>query len=616
MGEAPAIEAEGLVKHYGKTRALAGFDLVVPAGTVYGLLGPNGAGKTTAVRVFATLLRPDGGRARVLGHDVVTEAAEVRRRIGLTGQYAALDEYLTGRANLVMIGQLSRLTASAARRRADEMLERFSLTEAASRAVKTYSGGMRRRLDLAASLIGYPSVLFLDEPTTGLDPNARAMTWEIVRELADGGTTLLLTTQYLDEADQLARRVAVIDGGTVIAEGTPGQLKSSVGGEHLEVVLAAGSDVEAAIVAVKPYAKGSIQPDEDGRRLSVPVAAAEGLTTRVVRALDNAGVQVNDVTMQRASLDDVFLSLTGHVSTAEDEMDSQRRTGKECGSMTAITAELVPERDVTYGRSPLSHFVTDVWVLTKRSIARIRREPETLADVTFMPVIFILMFAYVFGGAISLPGGGSYHEYLIGGMLGMGLAQTAPGVAVALVTDMSTGLIDRFRSLPMSRWAVLMARSIAELLTQIIERGRGGLRRPGHRLAGAHRPGGRGRGVRAGPAVRLRLHLGRGLPGHDAAQPGGGPADRVPHLPAADVHVQRVRAHPGHAGLAAADRGMEPDVRAGRRLPAAVRQPESRRRLTAWPMQHPELAVLCWSVGMLVVFAPLAVHLYRRKALG
>ena len=324
MNEAPAIEAEGLVKNYGKTRALAGLDLVVPSGMVYGLLGPNGAGKTTAVRVFATLLRPDGGRARVLGHDVVTEAAEVRRRIGLTGQYAALDEYLTGRANLVMIGQLSRLTAGAARRRADEMLERFSLTEAAGRAVKTYSGGMRRRLDLAASLIGYPSVLFLDEPTTGLDPNARAMTWEIVRELADSGTTLLLTTQYLDEADQLARRVAVIDGGTVIAEGTPDQLKTSLGGEHLEIVLAAGTDVEVAIVAVKPYAKGSIRPDEDGLRLSVPVAAADGLTTRVVRALDSAGVQVNDVTMQRASLDDVFLSLTGHVGTAQDDRDSQR----------------------------------------------------------------------------------------------------------------------------------------------------------------------------------------------------------------------------------------------------------------------------------------------------
>jgi ABC-2 type transport system ATP-binding protein len=319
MGHAPAIEAEGLIKNYGKTKALAGFDLAVPAGTVYGLLGPNGAGKTTAVRVFATLLRPDGGRAQVLGHDVAAEADVVRRQIGLTGQYAALDEYLTGRANLIMIGQLSRLTAAAARRRADEMLERFSLTEAAGRAVKTYSGGMRRRLDLAASLIGYPAVLFLDEPTTGLDPNARAMTWEIVRELADSGTTLLLTTQYLDEADQLAGRIAVIDGGRVIAEGTPDQLKASLGGEHLDIALAAGADAEAAIIAVKPFAAGGIQPDEDGRRLSVPVAAAEGLTTQVVRALDQAGVPVNDVTMQRASLDDVFLALTGHMTSDDSE---------------------------------------------------------------------------------------------------------------------------------------------------------------------------------------------------------------------------------------------------------------------------------------------------------
>src|ERR1700733_5875124 len=238
--------------------------------------------ETPAVRVLATLLRADGGRARVLGHDVAAQAATVRRVIGLTGQYAALDEYLTGRSNLIMIGQLSRLTGRAARRRADELLEQFDLTEAGSRAVKTYSGGMRRRLDLAASLIGHPAVLFLDEPTTGLDPSARAMMWDIVRELAADGTTLLLTTQYLEEADQLARRVAVMDGGKVIAEGTPDQLKSSVGGEHLEIILAPGSDIEAAITALKPYATGTIQPVEGTQRLSVPVAAAEGLTTKVV----------------------------------------------------------------------------------------------------------------------------------------------------------------------------------------------------------------------------------------------------------------------------------------------------------------------------------------------
>jgi ABC-2 type transport system ATP-binding protein len=317
MSETPAIEAVGLIKNYGKTKALAGFDLTVPQGTVYGLLGPNGAGKTTAVRVFATLLRPDGGRAQVLGYDVDKQEAQVRRNIGLTGQYAALDEYLTGRANLVMIGQLSRLTLDAARHRADELLERFNLTDAANRAVKTYSGGMRRRLDLSASLIGKPRVLFLDEPTTGLDPNARQMMWEIVRGLAADGTTILLTTQYLEEADQLAERIAVIDGGTVIAEGTSDQLKASVGGERLEVNLAEGQDVQAAFIALKPYATGDIKQDRSS--LSMPVALTQGLTTAVVRALDNEGVDVNDVTIHRASLDDVFFSLTGHATDEAKE---------------------------------------------------------------------------------------------------------------------------------------------------------------------------------------------------------------------------------------------------------------------------------------------------------
>jgi ABC-2 type transport system ATP-binding protein len=322
MSDIPAIAAEGLIKHYGKTRALAGLDLTVPQGTVYGLLGPNGAGKTTSVRVFATLLRPDGGRARVLGNDVASQAAEVRKVIGLTGQYAALDEYLTGRANLVMIGQLSRLTAAAARRRADELLERFDLTEAANRPVKTYSGGMRRRLDLSASLIGRPEVLFLDEPTTGLDPNARAMMWDIVRGLAADGTTILLTTQYLEEADQLAARIAVIDRGIVIAEGTSAELKSSVGGEHLEIALAVDQDLEAAMTALKPFSKNTITSNDVGTHLSVPVSPEEGLTTRVVRALDAAGVAVNDVTIRRASLDDVFFTLTGHASVTDSSEGS------------------------------------------------------------------------------------------------------------------------------------------------------------------------------------------------------------------------------------------------------------------------------------------------------
>jgi ABC-2 type transport system ATP-binding protein len=319
MSQEPAIETDGLVKHFGKTQALAGLDLTVPPGIVYGLLGPNGAGKTTAVRVLATLLRPDGGHARVFGRDVVADAAAVRRTIGLTGQYAALDEYLTGRSNLVMIGQLSRLSAGAARRRADELLSRFGLTDAASRTVKTYSGGMRRRLDLAASLIGNPAMLFLDEPTTGLDPSARALMWDIVRSLVADGKTLLLTTQYLDEADQLADRIAVIDGGKVIAEGTPAELKSSVGGQRIALTLAPGADTQAAVNALKPFATGPIIPNGPGRLLEVPVSAADGLATEVLRALDAMGVQVSDISVRSASLDDVFLTLTGHKAEEAEE---------------------------------------------------------------------------------------------------------------------------------------------------------------------------------------------------------------------------------------------------------------------------------------------------------
>jgi ABC-2 type transport system ATP-binding protein len=316
MAGIPAIEAEGLAKKFGATQALAGVDLSVAAGSILGLLGPNGAGKTTVVRVLATLLRPDAGRARILGADVVTQSGEVRARIGLTGQYAALDDYLTGRANLVMIGQLGRLSRRQARQRADELLERFDLTGAAGRSVKTYSGGMRRRLDLAASLIGRPQVLFLDEPTTGLDPRSRSVMWEIIRELAGAGTTLLLTTQYLDEADQLADQIAVIDAGRVIAAGPPDELKARAGDDRLTLVLAPEADPAAAAAAVRAYAAGPVRalpasPAGGGPQISAPVTGRDGITTEVVRSLDAAGVQVTSVSLHHPSLDDVFLTLTG-----------------------------------------------------------------------------------------------------------------------------------------------------------------------------------------------------------------------------------------------------------------------------------------------------------------
>jgi len=312
VADIPAIEAEGLTKRFGEAVALDGLDLRVPHGGILGVLGPNGAGKTTAVRVLATLLRPDSGHARVLGADVVAQAGEVRQRIGLTGQYAALDNSLTGRANLVMIGRLSRLTRAEAWRRAGELLDRFDLTGAAGRAVKAYSGGMRRRLDLAASLIGRPEVLFLDEPTTGLDPQSRAVMWDIIRELATGGTTLLLTTQYLDEADRLASQIAVIDGGRVIAEGTPDELKAKAGEDRVALTLAPGSDSAAAVAAVSAHATGPVAIGAGGLQLTAQVPAQDGITTDLVRALDLAGIAVTSIAVRRPSLDDVFLTLTGH----------------------------------------------------------------------------------------------------------------------------------------------------------------------------------------------------------------------------------------------------------------------------------------------------------------
>jgi ABC-2 type transport system ATP-binding protein len=312
-----AVLAEGLRKRYGKTTALDGFDLAVAPGTVLGLLGPNGAGKTTAVRILTTLLRPDGGRAEVAGFDVVRQAARVRAHIGLLGQHAAVDEILSGRQNLVMFGRLYHLAPQAARRRADELLERFGLGEAAGKPANRYSGGMRRRLDLAASLILSPPVLFLDEPTTGLDPRGRNEVWEAIRALAAGGTTVLLTTQYLDEADRLADRIAVIDRGRVIADGVPEQLKSKVGGDQIEVVVRGDDDLSAAAAVVGRAAGGEPEFDRDSRRVKAPVRDRVTALTEVVRALDDAGIGAEDIALRRPTLDEVFLRLTGHHADQE-----------------------------------------------------------------------------------------------------------------------------------------------------------------------------------------------------------------------------------------------------------------------------------------------------------
>lgn len=309
-----AILAEGLVKRFGATLALGGVDISVRRGSVLGLLGPNGAGKTTVVRILATLLEPDSGHARVEGFDVVTQSHHVREKLGLTGQYASVDEKLTGRENLILIGRLLGMPRGRCRERADELLMDFDLLGAAHRPVQTYSGGMRRRLDLAASLVGRPSVLFLDEPTTGLDPRARLDLWNLVRRLVADGTTVLLTTQYLDEADALADELVVIDQGQVIAKGTSSELKARIGAQTLELHAEKDGDLPVLVELVREVA--GISPEVDGLRLTVPLSSP-ALLTEVVRGLDQAGMTVRELMLRRPSLDDVFLSLTGRHAEAQ-----------------------------------------------------------------------------------------------------------------------------------------------------------------------------------------------------------------------------------------------------------------------------------------------------------
>jgi ABC-2 type transport system ATP-binding protein len=321
MSNTPAIVAEGLHKSFGKIHALDGLDLVAEEGNVLGILGPNGAGKTTAVRILTTLLLPDSGRAEVAGLDVVKHAQTVRTRIGLSGQYAAVDEDLTGYENLKMFGQLYHLPGSRAKRRASALLAGFDLVEAAGRVVKTYSGGMRRRLDLAASLIVSPPILFLDEPTTGLDPRGRLAMWEVISDLVAEGTTVFLTTQYLEEADQLAHHIAVIDHGRVIAKGTADELKTQIGGERLELTVARGGDLHAALQALRPHSAGEIQIDRERRHLAVPVTRGAQQLAAIVRDLDAAGIALDDLALRRPTLDDVFLSLTGRAATEADQLE-------------------------------------------------------------------------------------------------------------------------------------------------------------------------------------------------------------------------------------------------------------------------------------------------------
>ncbi len=480
-----AIHIEGLVKRFRTTTALAGVDLDVEEATVFGLLGPNGAGKTTLVRVLATLLAPDAGRAEVFGRDVVHDAAGVRELLGLTGQFAAVDEILTGRENLEMFGRLFDLSAADARARADELLERFDLADAADRAARTYSGGMRRRLDLASSLLTRPRVLFLDEPTTGLDPRSRIEIWAVVRELVREGTTLLLTTQYLEEADQLAEQIAVIDHGRVIAQGTGSELKDRVGGQILELELVRAAERDRAREALAGIGCGAPEPGDRLAQLTLP-APRDGLEMieEAASALRKAGIAVSDLGLRRPTLDDVFLQLTGAppsengaeaAVTAENGRPDPTNAGVP--AVRAVRAQAAvrpaPRQPSRWGRlsaRALRGDVTDARVVSVRNLRHFVRQPDLLIFSTIQPIMFVLLFTYVFGGAIShsLPPGVSYIDYLLPGILVQSVTFRASMTAIGLSDDLKLGVIDRFRSMPMARSAVLIGRTVADLVRNVL----------------------------------------------------------------------------------------------------------------------------------------------------
>jgi ABC transporter DrrB family efflux protein len=479
----PAVHVEGVVKRFRTTTALAGVDLDIEEATVFGLLGPNGAGKTTLVRVLATLLSPDAGRAEVFGRDVVQDAAGVRELLGLTGQFAAVDEMLTGRENLQMFGRLFDLSAADARGRANELLERFDLSDAADRPARTYSGGMRRRLDLASSLLTRPRVLFLDEPTTGLDPRSRNEIWSVVRELVRGGTTLLLTTQYLEEADQLAEQIAVIDHGRVIAQGTGSELKDRVGGQILEVELVSAAQRDQARAALSGIGCGEPEPGDRLAQLTLP-APRDGLEMieDAASALRRAQIGVSDLGLRRPTLDDVFLQLTGASPPSEngaaaevalgDGRPNPTSRGVAAGRARPAVRPAVrrPSRWRRLSPRELRGDLTDARVVSVRNLRHFVRQPDLLVFSTIQPIMFVLLFTYVFGGAIShsLPRGVSYIDYLLPGILVQSVTFRASQTAVGLSDDLKLGVIDRFRSMPMARSAVLVGRTAADFVRNVL----------------------------------------------------------------------------------------------------------------------------------------------------
>jgi len=447
------IEVEGVVKHFGDVPALRGIDLSVEAGAVVALIGANGAGKTTLVRILATLLVPDSGRAAVGGWEVTGSGDRVRSLIGVAGQYAAVDDRLTGRENLQLIGWLYHLGKQERRRRTEELLRRLSLSDAGGRLAGTYSGGMRRRLDIAASLAGGTPVVILDEPTTGLDPRSRNALWDVIRERSGQGTSVLLTTQHLEEAGRLADRIVLIENGCAVADGTPDQLKDLVGSTVLEARVAVpDTERAAALLADLGQRRPGIDPQE--QRITIPGIGPETLPA-VSRRLAEARVEVIELGVRRPSLEEVFLALTGPAGPACSG-------GRALPASTAApTRRRRLRRAADRSQGPARDTRGDIWAITARNLRRIARSPQTLALSLGQPILLLLGFRYLLGGAISVPGS-AYVQYLLPGLFTAAVIIASGGTAISLTQDLQSGIMDRFRSLPIARSAVLAARTIAD----------------------------------------------------------------------------------------------------------------------------------------------------------
>ncbi len=444
----PVLEVHRLAHTYGDVDALRGVDLEVHAGEVVGLLGPNGAGKTTLVRIVATLIEPDRGRVLVCGANASTSAAEVRAHLGLAGQFASVDELLTGRENLVLIGRLYGISASDCRARADELLVLIGLTEAAGRRVSTYSGGMRRRLDLGATLIGEPSLLLLDEPTTGLDPRSRLELWDLIADIARRGTGVLITSQNLEEIERLADRVIVLDNGEVIADDRPQTLRRRIGGQVLDVGVDA-QDLDAAAKALCT-AGFDVQPDREGRRMTAATTDGIHAAAEAARSLYDAQTEPSEFALRMPSLEEVFLTLTG---TAIERDDGNASSVRVDGSATPVRARPVTTRSTS----------RDIAVVVGRDWKRLLRTPESLFFAAVMPVMFVLGLAAVFGDLVETVIGQDYIQFLLPGVLVMQVTLAAGATGVGLATDLRDGIIDRFRSLPMAQISVLTGRTTADL---------------------------------------------------------------------------------------------------------------------------------------------------------